>query len=87
MIENIEVVEVALVEDQLKQHRFSRHVDRLQLSRLKSASFVRIKTEVADSLEFDFVQGNLVGHGLLAAGQEGEQFNLGRNLTLMRQEL
>ena len=87
LVEHVEVVEVALVEDQLKQHGFSRHVDRLELSSLEPASLIGIEAEVSDSLELDLVEWNLIGHRLLTAGQERKQFNFGGNFALMRQKL
>ena len=76
LVEDIEVVQVAFVEDELQEHGVRVHIHGLQLASLEAAPFVWIEAEIAESLELDLVERDLAGHGVLAAGQEREQLNL-----------
>jgi len=76
LIENIEVVQVAFVEDELQEDGIRVHIYGLQLASLEATPFIWIEAEVAESLELDFVERDLAGHGVLAAGQEREQLDL-----------
>lgn len=75
------------MEDQLQQYGFRGDVNRLELTRLKPTPLVRIQAQISNSLEFNFVEWNLVCQGLRATRQKGKELNLGGHLALMRQKL
>ncbi len=66
LVEDIEVVQMALVENQFQKDSFRINVNRFEFSCLESTSFIRVKTQESKPFEFDLVQRKLVCQSLLS---------------------